>query len=86
MRRLSVRRAVGLGLTGLLGLASVGCGVPAPLPNSAAPLDLALLREIQRDPTRTVAQRRELLRDLLDLPDDDAGNRIATFLLNVNIP
>jgi len=62
------------------------CGiVPSPLPDAVDDLTLQRIQEIRSDPTLTNDERAQILRDLLGLEDDDAGNRAVNFLLNLNL-
>ena len=68
---------------GLWVASAAGCGVRAPLPDLAPTLSVETLRDIQRDPRLTADQRRAMIRGMLGLPDDAAGNRVAQFLVSL---
>ncbi|MCK6457620.1 MAG: hypothetical protein L6Q92_13955 [Phycisphaerae bacterium] len=84
-RRFSVRTLTRRAACALALIVLSGCGLVAPLPDLATTLTLEGLRDIQRDPRLTADDRRAMIRDLLGLPDDANGNRIADFLRTLNI-
>ncbi len=87
---MSSRRAAG----GILAAMTVpllaffsGCGTAVqPLPAAIAGFSLQSLQDIQNDERLTDDERRQRIRDLVGAPNDDAGDRLVDFLLNVNVP
>ncbi|MCK6484271.1 MAG: hypothetical protein HUU22_10105 [Phycisphaerae bacterium] len=90
MRRL--RKSIQMGLGLILGCALLaGCEaatniVPLPLPDRIDGLTLQRIREIQVDATLDITEKRVLLREILGVADDAAGNRLVNFLLGLTIP
>lgn len=66
-----------------------GCGfnrLDPLLPDAAAGLTLADIRAIQQNTALTLDERREAIREAIDAPDDEDGDRLVNFLLNLNVP
>ena len=66
-----------------------GCGttgVAAPLPDLVEGLTLSELEAIQNDERLTDDEKREQIREAIDAPDTDAGDRLVEFLLTLTVP
>lgn len=63
----------------------VGCGtIPVtPMP-AALPLTAERLGEIQGDERLTADEKRQLIRDEAQIPNDAAGDRLVEFLLTLD--
>lgn len=83
-----LRKAARAAVWTLAGAAMTGCGttvISAPLPNAPG-LNLEELRDIQRDPTKTDAEKLDEIRAAMNYPDDASGDAQAQFLLDLFIP
>lgn len=88
---MSSRRAAGTGILAAVTVSLLmffsGCGTPVqPLPAAIAGFSLQALQDIQNDERLTDDERRQRIRDLVGAPNDDAGDRLVDFLLNVIVP
>ncbi|MFQ5423256.1 MAG: hypothetical protein ACE5F9_04675 [Phycisphaerae bacterium] len=88
---MSSRRAAGAGILAAVTVPLLtffsGCGtVVQPLPAAIAGFSLQTLQDIQSDERLTDDERRQRIRDLVGAPNDDAGDRLVDFLLNVIVP
>lgn len=64
-----------------------GCGVVTPSLRAATPgLTLSTVQQIQNDQTLDMTEKQQILRSLLGVQDDPAGNRIVNFVLGLNVP
>ncbi len=74
---------------GLILTMQAGCGVSPlepPLPDLVEGLTLSELEAIQEDPRLTEDEKRQAIRDAIDAPETDAGDRLVEFLLDFNVP
>ena len=70
-------------------LLGAGCGTIAIEPeaaNAVAGFSLADLEIIQDDERLTNDEKEDLIRDAIDAPDTESGDRIVAFLLGLNVP
>ena len=83
----SIRLSV-VALAAGVALAAASCGpqVVPNLPNTESGLSLSDLDELQSDERLTDDQRRDLIRQAIGAPNNDAGDRLVEFLLNANVP
>lgn len=66
-----------------------GCGferLQPDLPNLVEGLTLAQLEDIQDDERLTDDEKRQAIRDAIDAPATDAGDRLVEFLFTLNVP
>ena len=66
-----------------------GCGferLHATLPAAIPGFTFADLKLIQDDTTLTTDEKRERIREAINAPDDDDGDRLVEFLLNFELP
>lgn len=69
--------------------AGFGCGferLHATLPAAIPGFTFEDLEAIQDDTTLTTDEKRERIREAINAPDDDDGDRLVEFLLNFNVP
>lgn len=74
---------------GALALAGAGCGldpVQTTPANQVQGFSLADLQDIQNDERLTDAEKTERIREAMQAPNNDSGDRLAAFLLTVNVP
>ena len=70
-------------------LAVVGCGferLQPTLPDVVAGFSLADLEAIQDDERLTDDEKSAAIREAIDAPDTEEGDRLVEFLLNLNVP
>ncbi|MBN2561820.1 MAG: hypothetical protein JXQ75_12905 [Phycisphaerae bacterium] len=73
----------------LLGLPWTGCGferIHATLPAAVSGLTLEQLEDIQDDERLTDDEKRERIRETVEAPDSESGDRLVEFLLTFNVP
>ncbi len=66
-----------------------GCGITGlepEAPNAIAGFTLADLEIIQDDERLTNDEKEDLIRDAINAPDTDSGDRLVAFLLSLNVP
>jgi hypothetical protein len=66
-----------------------GCGferLEPPLPDVVAGFSLADLEDIQDDERLTDDEKRDAIREAIDAPDTEEGDRLVEFLLDFNVP
>lgn len=64
-----------------------GCrAIPPKLADAVPGLTLETVQQVQTDPTLTPTDRLAIIRKFLGVEDDEAGNRLATFILNLQVP
>lgn len=86
-RRSGARMAAALGLAAAVAAGGSGCeSLPNPVPAANTDLTLARLDEIQNDERLTDEEKEQMVRDLVGAGNDEAGDRLVTFLLNFNVP
>jgi hypothetical protein len=65
------------------------CGferIAAPLPDLVEGLSLAELEAIQDDERLTDDEKRQAIRDAVEAPEDESGDRLVEFLFNFVVP
>lgn len=68
---------------------ATGCGFPRielPIPAEIPNATLEAIREIQNDPTLTLMEQQEAIRELVGAPMTPEGDLLVNLLLNLNIP
>jgi hypothetical protein len=78
-----------IALLGLITAGTAGCGfdrLEPTLPDAVAGFTLADLEDIQDDERLTDDEKRELIREAVGAPDDESGDRLVEFLLDLNVP
>ena len=55
-------------------------------PEVTAGLTLAELEQIQNDERLTNDEKLQQIREAIDAPETDSGDRLVNFLLNFNVP
>ena len=77
----------GLAACGLLIGFLCGCNtLQTPILPNASGVTLGTIEQIQNDPSLTQNERQAMLRDMLGVEDDEAGNRLVNFLLALQVP
>ncbi len=75
--------------TSLLGTSLTGCGfdrLQATLPAAVQGFTLSDLEDIQNDERLTDDEKKEQIREAVDAPDDESGDRLVDFLLTFDVP
>jgi hypothetical protein len=81
-----LRKLSALSVVCLAAAALVGCGaIPVtPMPNALPNLTAERLGEIQADERLTDDEKRQLIRDEAQIPNDASGDRLVEFLLTLD--